>query len=122
MVSRQHRGGLRSGYRAARRMRRRWRQRNKQFGSQLRRQCNRRRQRSRRPRRLCIARHGIYAVDRHRSKNRPGQFLEPGIFARSRERLFAVRNERIRDLRQGPDGWLYLLTDSANGKLLRIER
>ena len=40
----------------------------------------------------------------------------------SRERLFAVRNERIRDVRQGPDGWLYLLTDSANGKLLRIER
>ena len=40
----------------------------------------------------------------------------------SRERLFAARNERIRDVRQGPDGWLYLLTDSANGKLLRIER
>jgi aldose sugar dehydrogenase len=40
----------------------------------------------------------------------------------SRERLYAARNERIRDVRQGPDGWLYLLTDSANGKLLRIER
>ncbi len=40
----------------------------------------------------------------------------------SRERLFASRNERIRDVRQGPDGWLYLLTDSSNGKLLRIER
>ena len=40
----------------------------------------------------------------------------------SRERLFAARNERIRDVRQGPDGWLYLLTDGANGKLLRIER
>jgi aldose sugar dehydrogenase len=40
----------------------------------------------------------------------------------ARERLFAARNERIRDVRQGPDGWLYLLTDSTNGKLLRIER
>ncbi len=37
-----------------------------------------------------------------------------------RERLLADRGERIRDVRQGPDGWLYLLTDS--GKLLRMER
>ena len=29
--------------------------------------------------------------------------------------------ERIRDVRQGPDGWLYLLTDSAQGKLIRLE-
>jgi len=39
-----------------------------------------------------------------------------------RERLLADRGERIRDVRQGPDGWLYLLTDaSPNGKLLRFE-
>jgi glucose/arabinose dehydrogenase len=37
-----------------------------------------------------------------------------------RERLLAERGERIRDVRQGPDGWLYLLTD--NGKVLRLER
>ncbi|HSV59948.1 MAG TPA: PQQ-dependent sugar dehydrogenase [Variovorax sp.] len=37
-----------------------------------------------------------------------------------RERLLAERGERIRDVRQGPDGWLYLLTD--NGKLLRYEQ
>lgn len=37
-----------------------------------------------------------------------------------RERLLANRNERIRDVRQGPDGRLYLLTDGNNGKLLRI--
>lgn len=30
--------------------------------------------------------------------------------------------ERIRDVRQGPDGWLYLLTDSENGRIIRIER
>lgn len=38
----------------------------------------------------------------------------------SRERLFASLGERIRCVRQGPDGWLYLLTDS--GKLIRIVR
>ena len=37
-----------------------------------------------------------------------------------RERLLASRGERIRDVRQGPDGWLYLLAD--NGKLLRVSR
>lgn len=37
------------------------------------------------------------------------------------ERLLQVRGERIRDVRQGPDGYLYLLTDSSNGKLLRLE-
>jgi aldose sugar dehydrogenase len=30
-------------------------------------------------------------------------------------------NERIRDVRMGPDGYLYVLTDERNGKLLRIE-
>jgi aldose sugar dehydrogenase len=29
---------------------------------------------------------------------------------------------RFRDVRQGPDGWLYALTDSASGTLLRLER
>ena len=38
----------------------------------------------------------------------------------SRERLFASLGERIRCVRQGPDGWLYLLTDS--GKLIRVEQ
>jgi glucose/arabinose dehydrogenase len=36
------------------------------------------------------------------------------------ERLLANRNERIRDVRQGPDGRLYLLTDGGSGKLLRL--
>ncbi|MBK9442158.1 MAG: PQQ-dependent sugar dehydrogenase [Comamonadaceae bacterium] len=38
----------------------------------------------------------------------------------SRERLLASLGERIRDVRQGQDGWIYLLTDS--GKLLRLTR
>lgn len=28
---------------------------------------------------------------------------------------------RVRDVRQGPDGYLYLLTDEENGKLIRLE-
>lgn len=38
----------------------------------------------------------------------------------ARERLLGDLGERIRCVRQGPDGWIYLLTDS--GKLLRVER
>ena len=37
------------------------------------------------------------------------------------ERLLTGREGRIRDVRQGPDGLLYLLTDSPAGKLLRLE-
>jgi glucose/arabinose dehydrogenase len=29
--------------------------------------------------------------------------------------------QRIREVRQGPDGFLYLLTDEDDGALLRIE-
>ncbi len=39
-----------------------------------------------------------------------------------RERLFMDLNERIRDVVQGPDGWLYLLTDNSAGRIVRIER
>jgi aldose sugar dehydrogenase len=38
-----------------------------------------------------------------------------------REALFTDLHERIRDVRQGPDGWLYLLTDSDNGRILRVQ-
>lgn len=37
------------------------------------------------------------------------------------ERLFDALGERIRDVRQGPDGLLYLLTDSPEGRILRVE-
>ena len=39
-----------------------------------------------------------------------------------REALLTDLRERIRDVRQGPDGWLYVLTDDAAGRLLRLER
>lgn len=35
-------------------------------------------------------------------------------------RLLTDLGERIRDVRQGPDGWLYLLTDSSDGRLIRL--
>lgn len=37
------------------------------------------------------------------------------------ERLLEALDERIRDVRQGPDGLLYLLTDDDDGRLLRLE-
>jgi glucose/arabinose dehydrogenase len=37
------------------------------------------------------------------------------------ERLLKNMFGRIRDVRQGPDGYLYLLTDENNGMLIRIE-
>ena len=36
------------------------------------------------------------------------------------ERLLQGLNERIRDVRQGPDGALYLLTDADAGRILRV--
>jgi glucose/arabinose dehydrogenase len=38
-----------------------------------------------------------------------------------REWLLTELKQRIRDVRQGPDGYLYVLTDEDNGALLRIE-
>ncbi len=36
------------------------------------------------------------------------------------ERLLGDRGERIREVRSGPDGYLYLLTDERDGKLLKV--
>ena len=36
------------------------------------------------------------------------------------ERLLRDLHERIRDVRSGPDGALWLLTDNANGRILRV--
>ena len=37
------------------------------------------------------------------------------------ERILGGLRERIRDVRQGPDGHVYLLTDSRAGRILRLE-
>ncbi|HCQ98636.1 MAG TPA: hypothetical protein DIU48_04400 [Acidobacteria bacterium] len=47
-------------------------------------------------------------------------FNEQGEEAR-RESLLVELRQRIRDVRQGPDGLLYVLTDADEGALLRIE-
>ena len=55
--------------------------------------------------------------------------LDPGLLVRltlkdgrvaREERYLADLGERIRDVRQGPDGLLYLLTDSGDGRILRV--
>lgn len=37
------------------------------------------------------------------------------------EELLKDRGDRIRDVRQGPDGYIYVLTDESDGMLLRLE-
>ena len=53
-----------------------------------------------------------------------GQALVRLVLANDRvvgeERLFHDRGERIREVVEGPDGAIYLLTDAPNGKLLRV--
>jgi aldose sugar dehydrogenase len=44
-----------------------------------------------------------------------------GITPVAWERLLEDRGQRIRDVRTGPDGLLYLLVDAGNGELLRLE-
>ena len=55
--------------------------------------------------------------------------LQPGVLVRltlkdgrvaREERYLGDLRERIRDVRQGPDGLLYLLTDSGDGRILRV--
>jgi glucose/arabinose dehydrogenase len=56
--------------------------------------------------------------------------LQPGRLVRLRlrdgrvveeERYVIEPGERVRDVRQGPDGLLYLLTDRPNGRIVRLE-
>lgn len=57
--------------------------------------------------------------------------LQPGALVRlelangrvvQEERYLGHLNQRIRDVEQGPDGLLYLLTDSPRGRILRLEK
>jgi glucose/arabinose dehydrogenase len=38
-----------------------------------------------------------------------------------RETFLTELKQRIRDIHQGPDGLIYLLTEEVNGAVLRIE-
>ena len=44
-----------------------------------------------------------------------------GARVKREERILEGFNQRVRDIRQGPDGYLYFLTDEGNGRLLRLE-
>jgi glucose/arabinose dehydrogenase len=44
-----------------------------------------------------------------------------GNRVRGEERLFEDFDPRVRDLTQGPDGLLYLLTDESNGEVVRVD-
>lgn len=44
----------------------------------------------------------------------------PGAKVVREEKLLGDLGQRIRDVRQGPDGLLYVLTDSGQGKLIRL--
>lgn len=57
--------------------------------------------------------------------------MQPGALVRlemrngrvtNEERYLGELNERIRDVEQGPDGLLYLLTDEPRGRILRIDK
>jgi len=39
----------------------------------------------------------------------------------SRQSLLTDSRQRVRDVRQGPDGLVYVVTDEENGSLIRIE-
>jgi glucose/arabinose dehydrogenase len=45
--------------------------------------------------------------------------LEGGRVARE-ERYLGELGERIRDVTQGPDGLVYVVTDAAKGRVLRV--
>ena len=45
--------------------------------------------------------------------------FEGSVFKETR--LLESLRERIRDVRQGPDGYIYVVTDSANGQLIRLD-
>jgi glucose/arabinose dehydrogenase len=53
------------------------------------------------------------AVSRMRPAKQPGFFIEE-------ERMFGAYDKRIRDVRVGPDGFVYLLTDEDEAELLRL--
>jgi aldose sugar dehydrogenase len=36
------------------------------------------------------------------------------------ERLLSGQDERIRDVTEGPDGAIYLVTDESDGRLLKL--
>jgi glucose/arabinose dehydrogenase len=44
-----------------------------------------------------------------------------GTRVTNEERLLDGFGSRVRDVRQGPDGYLYIVTDESNGRIMRVE-
>ena len=71
------------------------------------------------------------AMTRGSTRNRTGEIPRTGHLERilfntkmeelRRESHLTEMRQRIRDVRQGPDGLLYVLTDEKEGAVLRIE-
>jgi glucose/arabinose dehydrogenase len=47
-------------------------------------------------------------------------FFDENGHERRREALLADLGQRIRDIKEGPDGYIYLLTEEDDAALLRI--
>ena len=56
----------------------------------------------------------------HQSPMAEHTLIRSSSSASKEERLLGDLGERIRDVRAGPDGALWLSTDSANGRILRV--
>ena len=76
----------------------------------------------------CRAAMATYFIQDLRAATDPAKQLPPeyqlaveNMEELRRESLIQPLRQRIRDVRQGPDGLLYLLTDEDNGAVLRIE-
>ena len=80
-----------------------------------------------------IAPSGLVFYTGNRFPNWQGNLFAGGLVSRHIRRLEVDKSgeiinqeaipigQRVRDVRQSPDGFLYLLTDEGNGQLIRLE-
>jgi aldose sugar dehydrogenase len=80
-----------------------------------------------------VVRPGLSAADRH---DLPDQLFVASLLwdqalvrlrveggrVVAREPMWLGTNRVLRDVQQGPDGWLYVITNSPDGRILRLER
>ena len=45
-----------------------------------------------------------------------------GTRAVEQQRMYTGQFERVRDVQQGPDGWLYVVANTPTGAIIRLER
>lgn len=54
------------------------------------------------------------------TQKHPVRLVMDGDKVAGEERLLADLGERMREVKQGPDGSIYLITDNAKGRILRL--